>query len=115
MEKEATAGYFDSGLPFNRLGNGARILVVFQGLQFENKPMTGYSASSIVGMYKFLQEDYATYLVLRKPGLPGGYSMKDMSDDYATMINAALHRVGAENMGLRRILLAYAKAGSTLW
>ncbi|MDY6878505.1 MAG: alpha/beta hydrolase [Chloroflexota bacterium] len=27
-----------------------------------------------------------TYSVTRKPGLPDGYSMQDMSDDYAVMI-----------------------------
>jgi len=38
------------------------------------------------GTYKFLADDYTTYLVGRKAGLPVGYSMKDMSDDYASMI-----------------------------
>ena len=37
-------------------------------------------------MYRFLEEDYTVYLVVRRPGLPHGFSMKDMSDDYATMI-----------------------------
>jgi len=40
----------------------------------------------INGHYKFLEEDYTTFIVLRKPGLPEGYSMRDMADDYATMI-----------------------------
>jgi pimeloyl-ACP methyl ester carboxylesterase len=37
-------------------------------------------------MYKFLEEEYTTYLVLRQPGLPAGYTLQNMSDDYATMI-----------------------------
>jgi len=37
-------------------------------------------------MYKFLEEDYTTYIVTRKPGLPDGYSMQNMADDYAEMI-----------------------------
>lgn len=41
---QETTGYFRSGLPYNRLGHGPRILVVFQGLLFENKPLTGLSA-----------------------------------------------------------------------
>ena len=36
--------------------------------------------------YKYLEEDFTIYIVLRKPGLPDGYSMQNMSDDYTTMI-----------------------------
>lgn len=36
--------------------------------------------------FLFLDPDYTTYVVTRKPGLPVGYSMQDMSDDYARMI-----------------------------
>jgi pimeloyl-ACP methyl ester carboxylesterase len=56
--------------------------VVFEGLSFENKPSSG---TSFFG-YQFLQEAYTIYSVWRKPGLPVGYSMKDMADDYAAMI-----------------------------
>ena len=76
------AGYFQSGLPYNRLGHGPRPLVVLQGLMFENKPQAGFMS----GMYKSLQDDYTVFVVLRKPGLPYGYTLKDMADDYATMI-----------------------------
>jgi hypothetical protein len=34
---QANAGYFRSGLPYNRFGRGPRPLVIFQGLMFENK------------------------------------------------------------------------------
>ena len=81
-ESKATAGYFHSGLPYNRLGHGPRPLVVFQGLAFENKPQSAL----MVQMYRFLEEEYTTYVVLRKPGLPHGYTMQNMADDYATMI-----------------------------
>ena len=78
-----TAGYFRSGLPYSRSGSGPRILVIFEGLGFENKPMPRRMAA---GFYGFLEEDYTTYRVARKPGLPSGYSMHDMSEDYAAMI-----------------------------
>jgi len=55
---------------------------VFQGLLFENKPQTG----PLFHIYKFLEKEYTTYVVLRKPGLPRGYTMRNMADDYATMI-----------------------------
>jgi pimeloyl-ACP methyl ester carboxylesterase len=58
-------------------------LVVFQGLLFENKPQSGLMIRT---MYQFLGEDYEVYVVLRKPGLPHGYTLRDMADDYASMI-----------------------------
>jgi pimeloyl-ACP methyl ester carboxylesterase len=85
-KSKAISGYFGSGLPYNRVGYGPRTLVIFQGLVFENKPLPARMAW-VYSMYdKYLEEDYTTYIVLRKPGLPNGYSMKNMSDDYAAMI-----------------------------
>jgi hypothetical protein len=83
---QETAGTFQNGLPYNRLGQGPRILVVFQGLLFENKPLTGLSARLMLSTYSFLQDEYTTHVVTRKPGLPDDYSMQDMADDYAVMI-----------------------------
>ena len=80
-----TTGAFRNGLPYNRLGHGPLILVVFQGLVFENKPLTGFSVS-MLSAYGFLRELYTTYVVPRKPGLPAGYTLQDMADDYAVMI-----------------------------
>ena len=72
--------------PHNRLGHGPRILVVFQGLVLSNEPPTGLSARMMLSNYTFLQEEYTVYLLTRKVGLPDGYSMQDMADDYAVMI-----------------------------
>jgi pimeloyl-ACP methyl ester carboxylesterase len=85
-KSKASAGYFHNGLPYNRMGNGPRTLVIFQGSAFENKPATGLMAQVLVSPYKFLEKDFTIYVVTRKPGLPDGYSMQDMANDYATMI-----------------------------
>ena len=82
----ASAGYFKSGLPYNRFGWGPRPLVIFQGLGFENKPSTGLMAWGEAKLYRSLGKDFTTHVVNRKPGLPAGCSMRDMSDGYATMI-----------------------------
>jgi pimeloyl-ACP methyl ester carboxylesterase len=82
----ASAGYFRNGLPYNRVGRGPRNLVIFQGLVFENKPLPARMSWLYRSYYKYLEEDYTTYIVLRKPGLPDGYSLQNMADDYATMI-----------------------------
>ena len=81
-DTHAPSGYFRSGLPYTRFGHGPRPLIVFQGLTFEHKPQPKLAA----GMYNFLGDDYTVYVVLRKPGLPRGYTLRDMADDYATMI-----------------------------
>jgi pimeloyl-ACP methyl ester carboxylesterase len=77
-----SSGILRSGLPYNRFGVGPRPLVVFQGLVFENKPQGGMTFS----MYRFLEQDYTVYVVLRKPGMPKGYSMQDIAADHAFMI-----------------------------
>jgi len=80
--RQANAGYFRSGLPYNHFGYGPRPLVIFQGLMFENKP-----PSALVNrMYSFLGKDYTASSVLRKPGMSQGYTMGDIANDYATMI-----------------------------
>ncbi len=77
-----TSGYLPCGMPYNRLGDGPRPLVVVQGLTFENKPQAGM----MLGMYHFLARDYTVYSVVRQPNLPQGYTLADMAADYAAMI-----------------------------
>jgi pimeloyl-ACP methyl ester carboxylesterase len=81
-EKTPYEGYFKNGLPYNRSGSGSRDLIVFWGLMFENKPLPFLLANS----YKFLRDRYTVYEVLRKPGMPVGYTLEDMADDYAALI-----------------------------
>jgi pimeloyl-ACP methyl ester carboxylesterase len=77
----AETGYL-SGLPYRRFGAGERPLVIMPGLVFENKPQPKMATQ----MYRFLANDYAVYSVLNRPGLPRGYTLGDMADDYAEMI-----------------------------
>jgi pimeloyl-ACP methyl ester carboxylesterase len=43
-------------------------------------------------LYGFLGRDHTYYLVGLKPGLPAGYSMRDMAGDYATTIRQEFGR-----------------------
>ncbi len=86
QQARPASGCFRSGLPYNRFGHGPRPLVVLQGLLFENKPMGGLTAHFMVGTYRFLGDAYTGYAVTRRRGLQPGCSMRDMADDYATMI-----------------------------
>jgi len=83
-DKKPRSGYFKNGLPYNRTGDGPRDLIVFQGLYFENKPQPILFTRT----YKFLSDRYTVYEVLRKPGLPEGYTLENMADDYAELIQA---------------------------
>lgn len=79
---EVTKGYFRNGLPYTRIGSGPRNLVIFVGLSFSHKPPSGL-------WYRWVRrfaKDFTVYMVGRKPRLPTGYSMRDMSEDYATMV-----------------------------
>lgn len=84
-KSRAASGTFRNGMPYNCFGQGPRDLIVFQGLVFENKPMSKLMAQLSSG-YRFLEKEYTVYLVVRKPGLPEGYTLKNMADDYAGMI-----------------------------
>jgi pimeloyl-ACP methyl ester carboxylesterase len=84
------SGYFGNGVPFNRIGHGRRSLAVFQGLLFENAPLTGAFARAMLGAYRFLGDDYTVFVMTRRPGLPPGYSMGDMANDYAVAIRDEL-------------------------
>jgi len=86
MTQSKSAGYFRNGLPYNRIGAGPRTLVIFQGLVFENKPLPASMTWLYSRYYKYLEKDFTTYIVLRKPGLPADYSLQNMADDYAAMI-----------------------------
>lgn len=89
-KQEVTKGYFKNGLPYFRIGSGPRNLVVFEGLNFVHKPLSGLGLRMMSSRFKRFAEDFTVYYVSRKPGLPAGYSMRDMSEDYATMIRNEL-------------------------
>ncbi len=80
-------GYSKNGLPYFRLGSGQRKLVIFSPMpDFSRKPPSGITLKMFTNMFKRLAEGFTVYYVCRKPKLPNGYSTRDMSEDYATMI-----------------------------
>jgi pimeloyl-ACP methyl ester carboxylesterase len=89
-KRTATTGYSANGLPYACFGSGTSNLVVFDGLDFRHKPPSGIIQRMSYGYLKRLANDYRIYIVSRRPGLPPGYSLKDMSDDYAVMIKNEL-------------------------
>ena len=86
MARRAITGYSSNGLPYACIGSGARNLVVFNGLEFQHKPPSAIILRMSTGYLRELEDSYKIYIVGRKPRLPPGYSLRDMSDDYAVMI-----------------------------
>jgi pimeloyl-ACP methyl ester carboxylesterase len=80
----------ETDLPWNRFGDGPGRLIVFQGMQFENRPASGLPLRILRGLYRPLESDYTIDVVTRRPGLPRGYSLREMSSDYATMVRRNL-------------------------
>jgi pimeloyl-ACP methyl ester carboxylesterase len=88
--QKVTTGYSANGLPYACIGKGPRKLVVFEGLDFRHKPPSGIMLRMSTGYLRGLTNDYRICIVSRRPKLPQGYSLKDMSDDYAVMIKNEL-------------------------
>jgi len=88
--RRAITGYCSNGLPYASFGNGPHNLVVFEGLDFRHKPPSAIMLRMTHGYLRRLANNYRIYIVNRKPDLPPGYSLRDMSDDYAVMIENEL-------------------------
>jgi len=89
-KRKAMSGYSGNGLPYACIGNGTRNLVVFEGLDFRHKPPSGIMLRMSTGYLRGLTNSYRIYIVSRRAGLPPGYSLRDMADDYAVLIKNEL-------------------------
>ena len=87
---EIETGYSRNGLPYFRIGDSSRKLIVFGGLDFEHRPPSGFNLRMTSANFKHLARHFNLYVIGRKPGLPQGYSLRDMADDYAVMIKEEL-------------------------
>jgi pimeloyl-ACP methyl ester carboxylesterase len=85
-----TTGQSMVELPHARIAGGPRTLVVLEGLTLENKAPTGRALWLLRWAYKRYTRDYTIYQVARRPGLPAGYTTRDMADDYARWIKGRL-------------------------
>ncbi len=62
------------------------MIVIFEGLNFENKPPSGLQLRWVSGDYKGIVKEFTVYSLGRKPNLPKDYSTRDMAQDCATMV-----------------------------
>jgi pimeloyl-ACP methyl ester carboxylesterase len=83
---KAITGYSKNGLPYFRIGGGPRSLVIFGGLSFKHQALSGLAVWGTSWRYRHFAKKFTTYYIGRKPGLPVGYSIQNMSEDYVVMV-----------------------------
>ena len=79
-------GFSSNGIPYAQLSEKGPALVIFTGSELEHQPPTKMTQQGFLVGLKRLTQQYAVYLMSRRPNLPRGYSARDMSDDFARMI-----------------------------
>ena len=79
-------GVFHNNIPYARWGRGDKTMIVFSGGP-GNLVSSGLGFKILAKVFDPFIEDYTLYLVTRKMGQPEGNTTRDMSNDYAEMIN----------------------------
>ena len=91
-EKQAAVetGKFLGAFPYVRIGSGPEDLVILPGTTLENEPPNRIAEWTYrLGFGRFAR-DYTVYVINRRPGMPPGYTTRDMAADYATVLEQEL-------------------------
>lgn len=79
-------GTFLGEFPYVRIGSGTEKLVILPGITLENEPASRLTAWTYrLGFGRFA-EGHAVYVVNRRSGMPDGYTTREMSGDYAGVV-----------------------------
>lgn len=96
-------GFSPNGVPYARLSEKGPALVIFTGSELEHVPSTKMTQQGFLVGLKRLAQQYAVYLMSRRPNLPRCYSARDISDDFARMmrsdIGMPVHIMGMSSGG----------------
>jgi len=85
---EVETGYFFNGQPYAKVGSGEKILIQIEALSFDHVPPEGFILKLFVQHNKVFCDEYTVYHIGRKPNLPEGYTIDDMSKDYGVLIQS---------------------------
>lgn len=100
---EVETGYFESGLPYVKIGQGSNIIVNIEALTYKHEPASGFVLKQFIKDSKPFLDNHTIYLIGRKPNLPPGYFMDQMADDYARVVKEDLKKpviiIGASTGG----------------
>ena len=78
-------GLFPNQIPYAQWGRGEKIMLIFSGGPGNTIPR-GWGLRFMTNAFDRFTEDYTIYYLSRKQGQTKGYSTRDMSDDYAKLI-----------------------------
>jgi len=78
-------GDFFGGISYVRWGRGNKKMIIFPGGPGNTVPSSSM-IKNLYGEFEPFTEEYSIYLVSRKKEQPKGYSTRDMSNDYAEVI-----------------------------
>jgi pimeloyl-ACP methyl ester carboxylesterase len=79
-------GISPNNIPFARIGEGKKILLLLTGGPGNSIPM-GMGFDVTIGSLKRFIGEFTLYAVSRKSALPEGYTTRNMSDDIAELIH----------------------------
>ncbi len=85
MKNKIETGHFKNGIKYLKIGSESKIAIMFLGGPGNTLPKGLAAIGFTTAMKKFTKE-FTIYLVCRKPNLTKGYSIYQMSEDYAEII-----------------------------
>ena len=89
---EVETGYFFNNQPYVKVGKGEKILIQIEPLSFDHKPLDGFLLKQFIKQNEAFLNDYTVYHIGRKPNLPDGYTINQMSKDYGLLISTVFNR-----------------------
>lgn len=85
----------DCGLPFAKIGDGGRPLVVFDSFRVEHRTADGLVLQGMISAYERYTEAGRTVYLLERPiEIPIDYTFDDMRDDYIAGLAEVAARTG---------------------
>lgn len=107
---EIETGYFFNGQPYAKAGNGEKVLIHIEAISFDHKPPEGFYLKQFIQQNESFYDEYTVYQIGRKPNLPEGYSIEQMSKDYGLLLsqefNAKVDVIGLSTGGQIGLCLA---------
>jgi pimeloyl-ACP methyl ester carboxylesterase len=84
------SGFSPNGIPYAKLSDKGPALVVLTGSELEHKPPSHMAEQGFYVGLKRLTRSYSIYLLSRRPDMPKGYSARDMSEDFAGLVESEI-------------------------
>ena len=81
-------GLFPNGMAYARWGSGPRTLLVIPGGPGNTVPAGTFLWRHLRAVRPLVEAGYTAFVVTRKRGMPQGYTIADMADDYGQLIAA---------------------------